>query len=211
MNLFFPAGILLWEYGADQRLRAADGQMSQKLGEADRSEDAAIFERLRAHDHDALAKLAVRYGAALVGAAYLFLGDHHAAEDLGQETLIKAWDCARRTRADSRLEPWLFGILFNLCRRHRRSLWRRLRREKHAADRRVVSTLVALEAEEQLLQIQAAIRRLDDDHRAVIVLRFEQNMGVAETGLVLGIPEGTVKSRTHVAMKKLRSYLGQRP
>jgi RNA polymerase sigma-70 factor (ECF subfamily) len=181
--------------------------MSQKPGEADQSEDAAILERLRLHDHDALAKVADRFGMALVGAASLFLGDHHAAEDLAQETLIRAWDSAGRMRADSRLEPWLFGILFNLCRRHRRSLWRRLRREKHAVDHPVAPAPMILEHQEQLTRVQAAISRLDDEHRAVIILRFEQNMGVAQTGLVLGIPEGTVKSRTHVALEKLRLYL----
>jgi RNA polymerase sigma-70 factor (ECF subfamily) len=55
--------------------------------------------------------------------------------------------------------------------------------------------------------VRAALEQLDADHRTVIALRFEQACSVAETAEALGIPEGTVKSRTHAAIRRLRKIL----
>src|SRR5437867_3274797 len=92
-----------------------------------------LLARMRKRDLAALKDLAENFGDDLARAAYLFLGDHHGAADAVQEALLAAWDGARRTKDDTALRPWLFGILFNRCRKERRSRRRRIRREKTAA------------------------------------------------------------------------------
>lgn len=167
--------------------------------------------RLRNRDREALEELARRYGEALNRAAYLHLGDVHAAADIAQDTLLAAWDGAKRIRENTALRPWLFGILFNLCRKHGRSRIRGKRRERQAAQRRRLAPSAEErgEVEERLARLRESLRGLDERLRAVVVLRYGQGLSVAETGATLGIPEGTVKSRTHAALRLLRSALGR--
>lgn len=173
--------------------------------------DLQLLQRLRRRDRASLQDLIERYGTALARAAYLHLGDDHAAEDVAQETLIAAWDRARRAWPETRLRPWLFAILFNQCRKHRRSLWRRLRRERVAGERRLADGLDNTEREEQLEMVREALGQLDERLRSVIILRFEQGFSVAQTAATLHLPEGTVKSQTHAAVRELRTLLRRDP
>ena len=86
-----------------------------------------LLKRLRERDKTALAEVTQLHGPAMARAAYLFLRDAHAAEDVTQDALLAAWDASARTSPETPLRGWLFGILFNQCRKHQRSLWRRLR------------------------------------------------------------------------------------
>jgi RNA polymerase sigma-70 factor (ECF subfamily) len=168
--------------------------------------DEGIFPRLRRREPAALEALVRQYGPALRRAAYLYLGRAEAAEDVTQETFIAAWDRACRSAVDTQVRPWLFGILFNRCRKYRRSIWRRLRREKAAAEQKQES-VAGGHYDEKLAELRQAMGRLSDDLRAVVVLRFERDMSVAETAAALGVPEGTIKSRTHAAVKQLREHM----
>jgi len=165
-----------------------------------------ILERLRLRDARALASLAELYGSDLTRACYLYLADAHAAEDVCQETLLAAWNAAGRTNGRTPLRAWLFGILFNQCRKHRRSLWRRERRELDAAQRRAESA-EGHEDAERLETLRHAVARLDEALRAVVILRYEQGFSIAETAETLGLPEGTVKSRTSAAIERLRTLM----
>ena len=174
--------------------------------------DSAEFERellksLRRRGRAALERLAKRFGPELTRAAYLYLGDAHAADDVTQETLVAAWQGARRCRHETRLRPWLFGILFNQCRKYRRSLWRRIRREHLVGQRRVEAQGGGRENDEQLEMLRQALGKLDSGLRAVIILRFGQDFSIAHAAEALDLPEGTVKSRTHSAIRKLREYM----
>jgi len=168
--------------------------------------DGELLRRLRLREPAALAELAERYGAALVRTACLHLGNGHAAEDLAQETLLAAWDGARRVAEGSNLRPWLMGILLNQCRKYRRSWWRRLRRQWTAAQRRTARAADA-PSEEELESLREALARLDEKLRSVVILRFLEGFSVAQTAEALRIPEGTVKSRTHAALRELKCLL----
>jgi RNA polymerase sigma-70 factor, ECF subfamily len=172
-------------------------------------DDRAILCGLRRRDAKALEQVTVRFGAALLRAAFVYLGDRHEAEDMAQETLVQAWDAAPRAADDTRMKPWLMGILMNQCRKHRRSLWRRLRREKHAAESRPVIQRPEEDGQERMAALQSAMARLDDDLRAVVILRYQNGLGVPEAAEALGIPEGTVKSRCHAACQRLRLWMEQ--
>ncbi len=168
--------------------------------------EEGLFPRLRRRDPAALAVLVREYEAPLRRAAYLYLGRADAAEDVTQETFIAAWDQAGRAAADTQLRAWLFAILFNRCRKYRRSVWRRLRREKAAAQGVGQGSPPP---DERLEGLRLAMARLTEDLRAVVILRYERQMGVAEVAAALGVPEGTVKSRTHAALTRLREFMGR--
>jgi len=169
--------------------------------------DEELLERLRLRDRDALGDLAERYGRALTRAGYLYLGDVHAAEDVAQETLIATWDGTKRAREGTQLRAWIFGMLFNQARKYRRSLWRRIRRERAAAWRTRSNDAGEAERQERVEILRKAMGQLDEALRAVIIMRYEQGLSVAETAQALGLPEGTVKSRTHAAREQLRKHM----
>jgi RNA polymerase sigma-70 factor (ECF subfamily) len=167
-----------------------------------------LLQRLRRRDQDALGQLSGHFGPSLMRAAFLFLNDRDAAEDMTQETLIAAWDGTARMDSEIRLRPWLFGILFNRCRKFRRSLWRRLSRQYAAMGQKPVCECDENGKLEQLEAIRHAIQRLEENFRMIVILRYERGLDVAETAQALGLPEGTVKSRTHTAIEKLKKVMG---
>ncbi len=165
-----------------------------------------LFAGLRRRDPAALEVLVREYEVPLRRAAYLYLGRADAAEDMTQETFIAAWDRAGRAAGDTQVRAWLFGILLNRCRKYRRSLWRRLRREK-AATEQTAGQGGHPPADDRLEALRLAMARLGKDLRAVVILRYEQEMSVAEASAALGVPEGAVKSRTHTALGQLREFM----
>jgi len=148
------------------------------------------------------------YGSALTRAAYLHLGDGHAAEDAVQDALLAAWDAAGRTDQHTPLWPWLIGIVFNHCRKHLRTLSRRRRRERHANAMRLTVSQGAEANADRLALIRDALLGLPEPLRCVVIARFEQGLSVAQTAVALSLPEGTVKRRSHEAVGKLRVMLG---
>ncbi len=171
------------------------------------SEDRRLLARLRHGDAAALAELNARFGTPLTRAAFLYLGDAHAAADMVQDALVAAWDGCRRTAETTALRPWLFGILFNRCRKELRSRRRRRRREVAAFELRESLRQDPSEWEretDRLDSLRRALDRLEPGFREVVILRYHQDMSVEEVSRTLGIPAGTVKSRTHAACAKLK-------
>ncbi len=184
-------------------------------------EPAGLLARLRSGDQAALAQITRQYGRALTRAAYLHLGDAHAAEDAVQEAMIAAWDGAHRTSEETPLWPWLLGIAFNHCRKHLRSLSRRRRREQQAHELRLIHTndvhspgaaaLAADETKNRLDALRHALGQLTEPLRCVVILRYEQGLSVADTATALNVPQGTVKRRCHEAIGQLRQLMRETP
>jgi RNA polymerase sigma-70 factor, ECF subfamily len=136
----------------------------------------------------------------------LTLGGRQAAEDLLQETLLRAWRCLDELNVDVQtLRPWLFTVARRVAidagrARHARPS------EVSAIDLAAVAARV--DQVDHLVSREAmrrALLRLSPEHRSVIVTIFYRELSVRETAALLGIPEGTVKSRTHHALRSLRN------
>ncbi len=149
------------------------------------------------------------HSAALLGYALRLTGDRGRAEDIVQETLLRVWKHNAMLAADSRpLRPWLFTVAANLAaddRRARRSrpteLGGELAGDQPAPDE--------LERALETWQLADAVGRLSAEHRAVLLETFYRSRTVAEAALVLGVPAGTVKSRTFYALRALRLELDE--
>src|SRR3954470_6065380 len=149
-------------------------------------------------------------GPLLSYALRLTAGDRGRSEDIVQETLLRAW------RHPQALDPergpvrsWLFTVARNVAVDAHRA---RKSRPNEVGDE-ALAVVPAVDEIEQALDswlIADAMSALSPDHRAVIVETYYRGRSVAEAAAVLGIPPGTVKSRTFYALRALRLSLQER-
>jgi len=151
-------------------------------------------------DADFTAYLQARQ-ARLLRTAYLLTGDRHQAEDLLQTSLAKlylAWD---RVRERGNIDAYARRILVN----ENNSLWRRpWKRREHATDDLPEDGFHDAYDEGLGAAVWEIVQTLPKKARAVVVLRYYEQMSEAETAEVLGISVGTVKSQTSRALASLR-------
>ena len=178
-----------------------------------------LLARARAGDTSAFCQLAAEHEGRLLQQACGLAHDQSAAEDLVSETLVEAWRSLNRYNGACRLSTWLFSILLH---RHQKALRRARSRPiplaalpgREAAQRRQAQEdvpetgpspaeeVIRLEVAERLRQ---AVHALPAKHQQVLLLRFFDEATVPEIAALLGCSVGTVKSRLHYALEKLRN------
>ena len=139
--------------------------------------------------------VAARYRA-LVRTAYLLTGNHHDAEDLVQATLVKVVGSWRRI--EDRPDGYVRRVMVN----EHVSRWRKHRGREVVVDR--TPELAHRDETDDALSLQAALRELAPRQRAVIVLRYFEDLTERETADLLDISVGTVKSQARDALARLR-------
>jgi RNA polymerase sigma-70 factor, ECF subfamily len=146
-------------------------------------------------------------------AALVLCGNPWDAEDLAQETFLLAARKAHCFRGDSAPYTWLYGILLNVERRCRRrhGTWRRkldaLYQWYDPRSQSVPGADLAVHVAEWKEGLWSQVARLPDAQRQTLVLRFSEGLQYEEIAEVLGCPLGTVKSRIHHGLLKLRQLL----
>jgi RNA polymerase sigma-70 factor (sigma-E family) len=143
--------------------------------------------------------VAARY-AALLRTAYLLTGDHHVAEDLLQQTRVRAVGAWGRIDGDP--EPYVRTILV----RQNVSRWRVRRWRELTTDQLPERPAGGPDPDDRLL-LHRALGTLAPRQRAVIVLRYFEDLTEAQTAEALGIAVGTVKSQARDALRRLREVL----
>jgi len=140
--------------------------------------------------------------------AYLITRNGADAEDATQEGLVKAWRALGRFRADEPLRPWLLRIVANEARNRRRSAGRReqltLRAASASPGEAAPSPEEAVLAAAERARLLAALEQLPGQAREVLACRFLLDLSEEETAATLGVPAGTVKSRTARALERLK-------
>lgn len=135
-------------------------------------------------------------------------GDRQRAEDLVQETVVRAWQHPEALRADyDSVRPWLFTVGRRLAIDARRA---RRARPAEVGDAGLESAGVCADHAERaaaMLDVRAAVKSLTPHHRDVLVQVYFRGASVAEAAETLGIPPGTVKSRAYYALRALRREL----
>lgn len=163
-----------------------------------------------APDEELIAALMREHAGALLAHVRRRVGDASRAEDIVQEVMLRAWRHADRLDArGGSLRPWLFTTADHLATDAHRA--RRARPEEvggTALDGCTVSD--ATDRAADALDVADALRALSSEHRAVLVEMYYRGRTVTEAAAALGIPVGTVKSRSYYALRALRIALEER-
>jgi RNA polymerase sigma-70 factor (ECF subfamily) len=173
-------------------------------------EEPDLIRRARQGDGAAWETLVQAHQESAFRFAFLLLGDAAQAEDVAQEAFIRAFRSLERFDANRLFRPWLLSITANLAKNQRRSVSRylaalgRLVRETPGSEDGLESGIQNRLDSQALWQ---AVRRLDPNDQQIIYLRYFLDLSVAETSDTLGIAEGTVKSRLHRALSRLRTII----
>ena len=137
----------------------------------------------------------------LYRAAYLYLGSEADALEAVDEAVYQALRTLKKLREPEHFETWLTRILLNECHRE-------LRRRKRVAGEDALPDTAGPDAYDAL-PLKEAVRRLPEELRAVVILRFFTGYTQAETAAALDIPQGTVATRQRRALALLRLELGE--
>jgi RNA polymerase sigma-70 factor (ECF subfamily) len=141
--------------------------------------------------------------------AAVILGDRVEAEDAVHDAAVAAWRAFDDLRDAARFEAWFRRVLVNGCRDRLRARARHrvvdLGRELGESEHPTVADAAESAATRDLLE--RALGVLDPDHQVVVALRFGADLTVPAIAATLGVPEGTVKSRLHHALGRLRSAM----
>jgi len=187
--------------------------------------DAALVRRFNAGDQTAFVDIVTRYRARMFALAFRHLRNHADAEEVAQDTFVRAYHGLARFRGDSSLASWLHRIAFNLsCNRYWHSL-RRHHRDTHALDaapgddrQATFADLIASDLpdparaetnREFFAHVTVCMAKLSVRQREILTLRSLLDRSYEEIAETLELTPGTVKSRLARARQSLRGLLAE--
>ncbi len=185
--------------------------MDRSIVEAARGGDRTAFDALVRTEVDRVYRLALA-----------ITGNEADAADAVQETFVAAWRKLRDLRDADAFEAWLTRLTVNASRMSLRARRRRYVREIPVAEvdpevprsasspgGATTTSSPSPDAREDAMDLRAALARLPADQRSLLALRHLEGRGIAEIAGILGIPEGTAKSRLFAARRALERALDQ--
>jgi RNA polymerase sigma-70 factor (ECF subfamily) len=197
--------------------------MTHKRGELPPRDSEVSDEKLMLRagqgDRAAFDEIVRRYTRRMINLGYQMTGDRELAQDIAQETFLRAYRSASRYREIAKFSTWLYTIAINLCRNE-------LRRRKHRMlslegladrdeDKRMRIDIAdesrtpdrEVESKEMGRLIREAVAELPERFRSPLVLRDIQGLSYEEIGGILDLPAGTVKSRINRARLRVKEQL----
>ena len=175
--------------------------------------DEQLMARAKAGNDAAFEELYHRYARRLKGFFFLQLGgDEELAADATHDVFLRTYEARNRYQEGKNVSTWLFTIAYNICRNHYRS---------NAYETQLSATLDAEPISEEQIEVQLDAAALDDALAQVLSelppplhqlfsLHYQEELTIPQVAEIVGIPEGTVKSRLHKTMniirKKLKRY-----
>ena len=175
--------------------------------------DEQLMARAKAGNDAAFEELYHRFARRLKGFFFLQLGgDEELAADATHDVFLRAYEARNRYQEGKNVSTWLFTIAYNICRNHYRS---------NAYEMQLSATLDAEPISDEQIEVQLDAAALDDALAQVLSelppplhqlfsLHYQEELTIPQVAEIVGIPEGTVKSRLHKTMniirKKLKRY-----
>lgn len=171
------------------------------------------IQRARAGEAEAFSHLVNEHQHFVYHLALRTLSDPHEAEDVAQEAFVRAWLALPNFRGEARFGTWLYRIVTNLC----YNRLPRLRRALTALGDDVLPDLpdesfdtdpsYGVEAEQRRAVLYAAIERLPESYKLLVMLRFQRELPYEDIATITGLPLGTVKTGLFRARARLREAL----
>jgi RNA polymerase sigma factor (sigma-70 family) len=181
--------------------------------------DTDLVARTKEGDASAFDELVRRYSPRVYGLVYNMTSNHEETNDLLQDVFLKAFRSIKGFRGDSSFYTWIHTIAMNMTINFLKKRNRRRGPSLDDADSHIENDPGYIEAtattdprrEANLSELQKklneALQKLSHDHRAVVTMFDIQGMPHAEIAKILGISEGTVRSRLFYAHRQLQNYL----
>lgn len=181
--------------------------------------DTELVDRTKAGDASAFDELVRRYSPRLYGLIYNMTSNHEETNDIMQDVFLKAFRSIKGFRQDSSFYTWIHTIGMNMTINFLKKRNRRRGMSLDDVDSHIENDPDYIEAtstsdprrETNLAELQKrlneAMQKLSHDHRAVVTMFDIQGMPHAEIAKILGISEGTVRSRLFYAHRQLQNYL----
>ncbi len=173
--------------------------------------DAAVRARFADGDPDAVRAVYRAYGRLVYTVAYRLLGDRSLSEEATQQTFLKAWRAAHSVDPSRELAPWLATIARRVAiDLHRRETLRRADPLDEVAPEQsaLVTSPLSLDAVFDIWEVRRAVSALPTEDQQVVRLQHFEGLTHTEISNRLGLPLGTVKSRSFRAHKRLAADLG---
>ena len=181
-----------------------------------------VIEGCKAGNRRAFEQIVLFYQKRVFNFAYRMLGNREEAKELAQEVFISVFESIKDLKEEIKFDAWLTQITLNHC----RNRWKYLKR-RHYFDSDSLEDPIETENgnipkaiydpsdnpetlyEKKMIQelIQRGLLKLKDDQRELLVLRDLQGFSYEEMGELLGLPEGTIKSKLHRARMDLKAVL----
>ncbi|GAB3411688.1 RNA polymerase sigma factor [Flindersiella endophytica] len=175
--------------------------------------DAALAAEIRDDPDHTFGLLFEHYSPLIYNYAFRQTASWDLAEEITSTVFLEAWRSRHRLRVENdSVLPWLYGIATNVCRRQRRTLFRRghaIRRLPPVLDEPDHADDVAgrLDDERRMADVLAVIDRLPTVERDVVVLVVWEELDYRSAAVALGVPIGTVRSRLNRARRRLSTSL----
>lgn len=172
--------------------------------------DEQLMAQAAAGSNTAIEELYRRYARRLKGFFFMQLGgDEELAADATHDVFLRAYEARSRYREGSNVSTWLFTIAYNICKNHYRS---------NAYEAEMLASLDAEPVSDQQIEVEMDAAQLDETLERVLSelppplhqifsLHYQEELTVPQVAEIVGIPEGTVKSRLHKTMNIIREKL----
>lgn len=166
------------------------------------------FHRAREGDHEAFAELVERHEAMVYSLAWHFFGDRSRAEEIAQDVFLQLYRNLQSIESDAHLLFWLRQVTTRRC----IDAGRRARLRPVSLDDAGDLPADAKSADPLLdRRLRQLVQELPDPQRAVVTLRYQEDLDPSEICRIVGMPVNTVKSHLHRALQALRRKLEKRP
>ena len=183
--------------------------MAVDAGNSDEALERSLIVRAKAGEREAFSLLIRHNIQRVYRAAHAVVRNHDDAEDIAQETFVRAYQSIGRFDETRPLFPWLYRIARNLCLNRIERVTKReteLPEFDYLPDASAGPEESVIAAEERRL-VRHAVGRLPDQHRQIIELSHFQECSYREIADILDVPMGTVMSRLYNARRKLKELL----
>jgi RNA polymerase sigma-70 factor (ECF subfamily) len=183
--------------------------------------ERSLLRRLRDRDERAFRELVEAHRDRVFNITFRMLGNRAEAEDVAQEVFITVFKTIETFREEAKFSTWLYRVTVNHCKNRIKYLAVRKDRDRDRDELDEATSATngqiggpmpaapdrALEGAQVEKLVHEAIAELDDEQRAVVVLRDVEELSIEEICQILDLPDGTVKSRLHRARLVLRKRL----
>jgi RNA polymerase sigma-70 factor (ECF subfamily) len=198
---------MLVETALNPLVLVASSSEARAPSQALRGDDAEAIRACQRGEREAFSRLVERYQRDVYRLCYRYVNNHHDANDMAQETFLKAFRAIHSFRGDSAFSTWLYRIAVNTCLSFRSAR----RPEQDPLDDSLADSKPPaseeIEREERARLVRSAVSRLPEKQRATLILKIYHELTHEEVAAILGATVGTVKANLFHALANMRKNL----